>query len=442
MRAFLLSLLIALTSGAQTPEVRVEEIVQSYVTNHQFMGTVLIAKGDKVVFDKGYGFANLEWQIPNMPVTKFRLGSVTKQFTAASILLLEQRGKLNTDDLVKKYMPDAPAAWDKVTIFHLLTHTSGIPSFTGFKEYPDMEKKPATPEEIVKLFKDKPLEFEPGSKFNYSNSGYFLLGYLIDKISGETYPQFVKENIFTPLGMMDSGYDVNAQVLMHRAAGYTPTAKGEIENTGYIDMTIPYSAGALYSTTHDLLKWERGLYSGKVLQAGSLKKMTTPFKSNYGFGLFISTADGHKKIDHGGGIEGFNTELAYYPDDQMAVIVLANLNGTAPGDIANKAATVEFGGKVELTSERKAITLKPEELSAVVGVYSLAPGVDLAVTLEGSQLATQLTGQPKFEIYPESPTFFFLKVVDAQLEFGKDSSGKATQVTLHQNGHDTVAKKK
>ena len=442
MRQLTLCLLISAAARAQTPEARIEEIVQSYVTNHEFMGTVLIAKGDKIVFDKGYGFANLEWQIPNTPDTKFRLGSVTKQFTAASILLLEERGKLKTDDLVKKYMPDAPAAWDKITIFHLLTHTSGIPSFTGFKEYPDMEKKPATPEEIVKLFKDRPLEFEPGSKFNYSNSGYFLLGYLIDKISGEKYPQFVKENIFTPLGMADSGYDVNAEVIAHRASGYTPTGKGEIENTGYIDMTIPYSAGALYSTTHDLLKWERGLYGGKVLNAESLKKMPTPFKSEYGFGLFISTADGHKKIDHGGGIEGFNTELAYYPDDQMAVIALANLNGNAPGEIANKAATVEFGGKVELTSERKAIALKPEELSALVGVYSLAPGVDLAVTLEGSQLSTQLTGQPKFEIYPEGPTFFFLKVVDAQLEFAKDGAGKATQVTLHQNGHDVVAKKK
>jgi len=443
MRKFFLCLLLSTVSWAQTPEARIEQIVQSYAVDHKFMGTVLIAKGDHTIFDKGFGYANLEWQIPNTPDTKFRLGSVTKQFTAASILLLEERGKLKTDDLVKKYVPDAPAAWDKITIFHLLTHTSGIPSFTGFPEYPEFEKKPATPEELVKRFKDKPLEFEPGSQFKYSNSGYLLLGYLIDKISGEKYPQFVQENIFVPLGMADSGYDRNATVIAHRASGYTPTPpNGEIQNTGYIDMTIPYSAGALYSTTRDLLKWERGLYGGKVLQAASLKKMTTPFKDNYGCGLFISTADGHKKIDHGGGIEGFNTEVAYYPDDQLAVIVLANLNGGAPNEIANKAATIEFGGKVELTSERKEITLKPEELGGLVGTYSLAPGVDLAVTLEGNQLWTQLTGQGKIQIYPESPTFFFLKVVDAQLEFAKDSSGKATQVTLHQNGQDVVAKKK
>jgi CubicO group peptidase (beta-lactamase class C family) len=443
MRKLCLFSFLASAVWAQTPEARIEQIVQSYVADHKFMGTVLIAKGDKILFDKGYGFANLEWRIPNTPDTKFRLGSVTKQFTAASILLLEERGKLRTDDLVKKYLPDAPAAWDKIGIFHLLTHTSGIPSFTSFPEYPDFEKKPATPEELVKRFEDKPLEFEPGSQFKYSNSGYLLLGYLIDKISGEPYPQFVKENIFVPLGMTDSGYDLNATVIARRAAGYTSASPdGQIQNTGYIDMTIPYSAGALYSTTRDLLKWERGLYGGKVLQAASLKKMTTPFKENYGCGLFISNADGRRKIDHGGGIEGFNTEVAYYPEDQLAVIVLANLNGGAPDEIANKAATVEFGGKVELTSERKKVALKPQELSALVGTYSLTPGVDLAVTLAGDQLWTQLTGQGKIQIYPESPTFFFLTVVDAQLEFRKDGSGQATQVTLHQNGRDVVAKKK
>jgi CubicO group peptidase (beta-lactamase class C family) len=189
-------------------------------------------------------------------------------------------------------------------------------------------------------------------------------------------------------------------------------------------------------------RWERALYGGKVLDAESLRKMTTPFKDNYGFGLFISSVDGHKKIDHGGGIEGFNTEVAYYPDDQLAVIVLANLNGGASEEIANKAAVIEFGGKVTLSSERKEITLKPQELSALVGTYSLAPGVDLTVTQQGSQLWTQLTGQGKIQIYPESPTSFFLKVVDAQLTFAKDSAGKATEVTLHQNGRDMLAKRK
>lgn len=289
-----------------------EQVAQSYVNNKQFMGSVLVAQNGKLLLNKGYGFANLEWNVPNSPESKFRLGSVTKQFTAACILMLEERGKLKIDDPVKKYMPDAPAAWDKVTIFHLLTHTSGIPSFTGFPDYASTEAIATTPEKSVARFRDKPLEFQPGEKWNYSNSGYVLLGYLIERISGESYSQFVQKNIFTPLGMKDSGYDSNSAIILHRASGYTPNEKGLI-NTGYIDMTIPLSAGGLYSTTLDLLKWEEGLFGGKLISVASLQKMTTPFKNDYAFGLGVRTVNGHKLIEHGGGIEGFNTDLATFP---------------------------------------------------------------------------------------------------------------------------------
>src|SRR3984957_17979708 len=265
---------------AQDNLPRMEQVVQSYVSDKQFMGSVLVARGETVVLDKGYGFANLEWNIPNTPTTKFRLGSITKQFTAASILLLEERGKLKTDDPVKKYMADAPAAWDKVTIYNLLTHTSGIANFTSFPDYASTETAPTTPEKLVARFRDKPLEFQPGEKWNYSNSGYVLLGYLIEKISGTPYAQFVQENIFAPLEMRDSGYDSSAAIIKHRASGYTPSDKGPV-HAGYIDMSIPFSAGSLYSTTHDLLRWEQGLFGGKLLSAASLKKMTTPFKENY-----------------------------------------------------------------------------------------------------------------------------------------------------------------
>jgi CubicO group peptidase (beta-lactamase class C family) len=218
---------------------------------------------------------------------------------------LQERGKLRVGDPVKTYMPDAPAAWDKITILHVLTHTSGIPSFTSFPDYRATEAQPTTPEKLVARFRDKPLEFQPGEKWNYSNSGYVLLGYLIEKISGEPYATFVQENIFTPLGMRDSGYDSNTAIIKHRAAGYAPGAGGPV-HAGYIDMTIPHAAGALYSTTEDLLRWERGLFGGKLLSADSLRQMTTPFKSDYAFGLFVKVTGGHKVIDHSGGIEGFN----------------------------------------------------------------------------------------------------------------------------------------
>ncbi len=207
--------------------------------------------------DRGYGSANLEWKIPNSPTAKFRLGSVTKQFTAACALLLQERGKWKVSDPVKKYMPTAPAAWERITIFHLLTHTSGIPSFTEFPDYKDFEAKATTPEELVDRFRKKPLEFEPGSKWKYSNSGYVLLGYLIEMVSKESYQNFLQENILTPLGMKDTGYDSNSAIILHRASGYSPSKDGII-NAGFINMTIPFSAGALYSTTGDLLKWERG----------------------------------------------------------------------------------------------------------------------------------------------------------------------------------------
>ncbi len=433
-------LLVGPLVWAQEPGPRMEEIIQSHVKNQQFMGSVLVAKGDKILLDRGYGSANLEWQIPNSPSTKFRLGSVTKQFTAACILLLQQRGKLNVSDPVKKYMPNAPAAWDKITIYHVLTHTSGIPSFTSFPDYGDLEAKSTTPEKLVERFRNKPLDFEPGTKWNYSNSGYVLLGYLLEKISGQTYQQFLEQNIFTPLGMKDSGYDSNSAIIMHRASGYSPSPHGII-NTGYIDMTIPFSAGALYSTTEDLLRWERGLFGDKIISADSLKQMTTPFKQDYAFALQVKEVNGRKRIDHGGGIEGFNTELAYWPDDQLTVVALGNLNGMAPEEIANQLAATVHGEKVMLTSERKEIELAPDVLRQYVGEYELAPKAILSVTLNGNQLETQLTGQGKSPVYPEAENRFFLKVVDAQLEFTKDASGKVNQVILRQGGRDMPAKK-
>jgi len=434
---------------AQSSNSRMDQIVQSYVSNKQFMGSVLVAHASDVLFSKGYGSANLEWNIPDSPATKFRLGSVTKQFTAASILLLEERGKLKVGDPVKKYLPDAPAAWDKITIFHVLTHTAGIPNFTSFPDYPSLEPFPTTTEKLVARFRDKPLDFEPGEKWSYSNSGYVLLGYLIEKIGGESYGKFVQENIFTPLDMKDSGYDSNSAIIERRAAGYGRGPNGTIANAGYVDMTVPHAAGALYSTTEDLLRWEQGLFGGKLLSAASLQKMTTAFKSDYAFGLQVHTLNKHKVIDHNGGIEGFSTMLAYYPEDKITVVVLANLTGTpAPGEIATKLGALAHGEDVSLVSERKEISVSPGILSKYVGTYSMAPGVNMMITLAGDQLTGQMSGQGKLPLFAESESAFFLKVVDAQIEFGTDDKGLF--LILHQGGRDmkaartsdTVAEKK
>ena len=224
-RLSVVAILVLLTSAhaqspAQDPTTRMRQVIRSYVENKTFMGTVLVVKDGKPLINEGYGSADLEWKIPNSPPVKFRLGSLTKQFTAASILLLEERGnELQVEDPVSKYMPDAPATWEKITIYNLLTHTSGIPNFTGFPDYRSTEWKDTTPAELVARFRDKPLDFEPGSKFSYSNSGYVLLGYLLEKISGQTYGDFLQQNIFTPLGMADSG--VRRQQCRHPAATCT-----------------------------------------------------------------------------------------------------------------------------------------------------------------------------------------------------------------------------
>jgi CubicO group peptidase (beta-lactamase class C family) len=441
LRRLLIIVILAGASFAQDTAARMDELVQSYVTSKQFMGSVLVSQQGKILLSKGYGYANLEWEVPNSTTTKFRLGSITKQFTAASILLLEERGKLKVEDPVKKYMTDAPAAWDKITIFHLLTHTSGIPSFTSFPDYHSTEASPATPENLVARFRDKPLEFQPGEKWNYSNSGYVLLGYLIEKISGQSYSEFVQQNIFTPLGMKDSGYDSNSAVIMHRAAGYAPRADGPV-NAGFVHMTIPFSAGALYSTTEDLLRWEQGLFGGKLLSPASLVKMTTPFKQDYAFGLAVSTNRGYRVIEHGGGIEGFVTQLSYYPDDKLVVAVLGNLSGRFPEEIAAKLANLAHGVKLVPISERKEITVSSKVLADYAGAYEFSPTFSIVITLEDGHLMTQATGQSKFQLFAESETMFFLKVIDAQVEFVKNDKGQVTHIVLHQGGRDFKGVKK
>ena len=437
------SLLVASASvplaAAETPQpdvARMERLVQARVADKSFMGAVLVARGDQVILSKGYGFANLEWNVPNTPATKFRLGSVTKQFTAASILLLAERGKLALEDPVKKHWPDAPAAWDAVTIYHLLTHTSGIPNFTNYPEYMQTWKfASATAEKTIAHFRDKPLEFTPGERMNYSNSGYVLLGYLVERVSGQLYAEFVRDNIFKPLGMKDSGYDVNATILPNRAAGYTP-GPGGLMNAPYVDMTIPHGAGALYSTTEDLLRWTQGLFGGRLLKPESLQKFSSPYKGGYALGVGVSAPGGRRMIEHGGGIEGFNTQLTYFPDSKITVAVLANVNGTAPTQLAGQLGQFAHGDPVRLNSERTAIPLPKERLEPLAGSYELAPTANLIVSVEGNQLISRLGGQPPVPLFAETPTTFFARVVEAEVQFELGADGKATALIFRQNGQE------
>lgn len=437
-RTSLLAPAYAAAAPADISASQMDRIVQHWVDAQQFMGAVLVARGDKVLLTKAYGSANLEWNIPNTTTTRFRIASVTKQFTAAAILLLEERGKLKLEDPIKKYYPDAPATWDKIALLNLLQHTSGIANYTDEPDMGSWMTQRTAPADIVKRVRDKPLQFEPGAEMRYSNTGYVLLGIAIEKVSGMTYAAFLKQNIFGPLGMKDSGYDENEPIVARRAAGYSQGPTGPI-NAKYMDMTNPFAAGALYSTVEDLLRWERGLFGKKVLSEASLKTMTTPGKNDYAFGLYVSEKAGRRVIQHAGGIAGFNAHLAHFPQDAVTVVVLSNLNGFGTDKIADQLSAVAHGEAVVLPPRRKSVTVARSILEKYVGTYQLGPNFNIWFTVEGDHLMSQATGQPKFAVKAESETKFAPTAFEAQLEFQTDASGKVTSVIIHQGGSDTVA---
>ena len=428
---------------------QMDDVVQSYVKNQEFMGAVLVARDQELLLNKGYGFANLEWQIPSTPTTKYRLGSLTKQFTAAAILLLEERGLLKIEDFVVQHIPNSPIEWKYVKIFNLLNHTHGIPNYTQFPEFRAITACKKTPLEQIQLFIDKPLDFEPGTQYAYNNSGYVLLGYLIEVLSGQSYETFLKENIFSPLGMQDSGYDSHVDIIPHRASGYDKDAYAKFTNVEYLDMSLPYAAGSLYSTTEDLRRWMQGLFDGKLLSSASLHKMTQPFKEHYGFGFEIKEINGIKVITHDGGINGFNTVLTYCPETKTSVIVLSNLNtigyvwdiGFLSKNIGLKLAALIHGKKVVLPFEKRGITVPLEMLEQYVGLYNTKPNMNLQITLNHCQLEAQFSDHPKILLFAESENTYYADIPDMQFKFLRNKNNVVTQVGLYQSGNELMGAK-
>lgn len=273
--------------------------------------------------------ANLEHDVPNTPQTKFRLSSVTQQFTAMAILLLQEQGQLSVQDPICDYITGCPEAWQPITFHHLLTHSSGIPDFMNFLGYRETMASRSTVRETLRRFRDKPLVFTPGARFSYTNSGYVVLGYIIEQISGKSYAVYLRDNIFQPLDMMNTGYDVNYVVLKDRASGYRRMGANRFWNADYIDMSILHAAGGLYSTVEDLYLWDRALYTEALVSQSSLDLMFTPHMEEYGYGWFIGDYSNRKVIGHVGVINGFVTIIDRFVDDDVVFIVLSNI-GTAP----------------------------------------------------------------------------------------------------------------
>jgi len=430
-----LALTLPLAAQDAGRAAKLDHVLEAYQKHRNFMGSVLIAERGKVILEKGYGMANMELNVPNTPDTKFRLGSITKQFTATAIMQLQEQGKLALTDAACKYMDGCADSWKPITIYHLLTHTSGIPSYTSDKEFPKPRfmRIPLTPVEIVMLSKDKTLEFEPGSKFTYDNSGYVFLGAIIEKASGEKYADYLTKHVFAPLDMQDSGYDDTRVILKNRAAGYGRSKDGWV-NADYLDMSLPYAAGSLYSTVRDLYRWDRALYGDKILSKASRDAMFTPVKNDYGFGLALAPMHKHKQIGHGGGINGFSSFIARFPDDDAVVIVLSNNQGGNAGGIASALAGILFGEQITLPGERKEISVDSKTLDRYTGSYQLG-NMTVTVTNENGHLMMEPKGQSKAELFPSAENEFFLKIVDATVTF---NSG---ELVLKQGGATLTGKR-
>lgn len=395
---------------------------------------VIILRAGKPILRKGYGMANLELGVPIAPEMVFRLGSVTKQFTAVAILMLVEMGKIKLDDAITQYLPDYPTHGQTITVEHLLTHTSGIMNFVTLPAWVNVQRNDMTPSELIALFADKPLDFPPGTQWAYSNSGYVLLGAIIEKVSGMSYAEFIQQQIFTPLGMTHSTYDLPERILPGRVAGYTRGTEG-FQNAPYLSMSHPYAAGALVSSVDDLAKWDAALYSDKLVHQGSLQRAFHSFRltigedTGYGYGFEVAEYAGHRLLAHAGSIHGFATQTLRLPDDKVYIAILSNCEN-CPVDLNELAfdiATMLIGKPYR---DPTAITLPASTLATYEGVYVRPDGSELIVRLVGEQLQVQFAGIPPLPLLPYSTSAFFIKDAKIRIKFVNDTSGQVTEVQM------------
>lgn len=339
------------TQTANLPKalLTIDSFLNQETASGNFRGSVLIGKGGSIVFEKGYGFANEEWDIPNSTGTKFRIASLTKQFTGAAILLLQERHQLDVKDPIAKYVADLPPTWQAITLHQLLTHTSGIPNYAEMPRVDQiLNRTGATPKELVEVAATKPLEFTPGLQLRYTNTGYVLLGMVIEKVSGVSYADFLQKNIFMPLAMTNSGYDKQFPILKERASGYM-RRDGQTINAEFIDMSIPNAAGSIYSTVEDLYRWNEAFANGKLLSENSTRQMFALYPEtllqgmHYGYGVVLAERFGRALYYHGGGVKGFESVIQRYTKDKVCIIVLENIDPSAPWEIGDRIASELFG---------------------------------------------------------------------------------------------------
>jgi D-alanyl-D-alanine carboxypeptidase len=431
VRFFLLGVLLftamaRLATGAD----RVSDFVNAYLKKKQIPGCALMVRHNgKVVLAAGYGFANLEHNVPVTPQTVFQSASVGKQFTAMAVMILIEEKKLDLDDTISKYL-DLPNAWSAITVRHLLTHTSGL------GDYPEKFslQQDYTEDDLLNMIKAQPLGFAAGEKSSYSNLGYVMLGILIHKVSGEFYGDLLQKRVFTPLGMNHTRVISEADIIPNRAAGYR-LKDGTLKNQEWVAPSLNTTAdGSLYFNIEDIAKWDEALEKRKILSKAGVEQLWTPVRLNdgsaapYGFGWHIAKTDsGHRLFEQGGAMQGFAAYIGRYPDDRLSVAALCNRAGARAGYIAKSAA----GFYVPALAPRlhTAIKLDPAILSLYAGDYRLEDQFTIKVSVAGDRLETTWLGE-KITLVPESETAFFEEDSDRTFRFVKDASGKITSLII------------
>jgi len=413
---------------------RAAALIAPYVEAGLFSGTILVAQNGKPLFRRAFGPANREWGIANTLDTHFRIGSLTKGFTAAAILKLAEAGRLDLADPVGRHVPGLPAAWEKVSLRDLLRHSSGIINFTALANYiPEIARTEHGPRELVALTESEPLLFEPGARFEYSNTNYILLGMVIEAASGRPYAEYLREAILAPLGLKETGYDDATALLPRRASGYR-RGQAQWRNATPMASSATWAAGGLYATADDLLTWTEALVGGRLLSAASLEQTFADEGRGYGLGWYVGRAHDRRLWSHGGSVFGFISSLDHYPDERLTVVILANTETAPVQKISRELAALRFG----IFDPPQAIVLEDVILDRYVGSYRLGPRFFLTIAREGDHLTAQGTGQAAFALLPESDRTFFSKVVDARLTFETEPDGRPTGVILRQGGLDRL----
>ena len=436
----IICLLLIGNACAQSEATKADNLLSESIDNNEHALSVLVAKGDKVLYHKTIGYADAENKKLADNNSTFRIGSVTKQFYATAILKLVEQGKINLDDPLSKYIEDFPRG-NEVTIHHLLTHTSGIKSYTDQPDFIGGVTKPIKLQDLIAKIKTLGYDFDPGEKWKYNNSAYLINGYIVEKVSGMPADKFLEQNIFTPVDMDNTGTYENSKKYKNEALGYANEG-GTIKPALDWDMTWAGGAGNLYSTAYDLFLWNQQLFGGKVLSKESMEKAHAKVKLGdgtyhpYGYGWGLSEYKELNMIAHSGGLHGFLTNLAYYPEIDGTIVVLSNCSPpkkVVPGNISEKLTDIFFA---EHLTENVAVAINFSEYDKYVGQYEYPGGAIMTVSKEGNKLMAQLTGQAKFEIFPKGDHVFFWKAVNAEITFNVNENGEVDYGKHKQNGFE------